>query len=314
MKLALCAISFTLLTRFAVAGERPNWINSPAEFCGAGKLCAVGEGSGQMSAAANARNEIARVFETKVSSDSTVATTATEKTNEGVVSGELSESLLNVIKETTNEVLEGVSIEQNFEAEDRYYALAVLNKMKAASLFETKMKSLDEENVALFETGRRTDLYRILKNFDVRERLNTRYQILRNSAFASPISYSDVMKMKAKFRSNRTPVSVSIDSDELKAFVVSLLLEMDFKVVPTAEAKYDVVGKWIDTKEHLNVKGFEKHTFVFELTAVSKKGAKLGSLTSENSQTARNVAQCRERALPLIKDEVINSIDRLNIN
>ncbi len=314
MKLALCAISLTLLSQFTFGGERPAWVNSPAEFCGAAKLCAVGEGSGQMSAAAAARNELARIFETKVSSESTVATSASEQSSGSVVSGELSESLLSVIKETTNEVLEGVNIEQNFEGEDRYYAMAVLSRMKAASLFENKMKSLDEENVALFETGRRTDLYRILKNFDLRERLNTRYQILRNTPYASPISYSDVMKMKAKFRSNRTPVSVQIENDELKAFVVSLLLEMDFKVVPSSEAKFDVVGKWIDTKEHLNVKGFEKYTFVFELTAKSKESAKLGSLTAESTQTARNVAQCRERALPIIKDEVINTIDRLNIN
>lgn len=314
MKLALCAISFTLLCLSATAKERPSWVNAPAEFCGAGKLCAVGEGSGQMSAAANARNEIARIFETSVSSESTTASSASETTREGVVQGELSESLLSVIKETTNEVLEGVVIEQNFEGEDRYYALAVLSKMKAASLFETKMKSLDEENVALFESGRRTDLYRILKNFELRERLNTRYQVLRPTGFPSPLSYSDVMKMKAKLRSNRTPIVVKIEDDGLKAFVVSLLLEMDFKVVPHDEAKYEVVGKWIDTKEHLNVKGFEKHHFVFELTASSKAGTKLGSLTAESTQTARNVTQCLERALPIIKDEVINTIDKLNIN
>ncbi len=314
MKLALCAISFALFGQVVFGEERPTWVNAPAEFCGAAKLCAVGEGSGQMSAAANARNEIARIFETSISSESTTATSASETSREGVVQGELSQSLLSVIKETTNEVLEGVTIEQSFEGESSYYALAVLHKMKAASLFESKMRSIDEENVALFESGRRTDLYRILKNFEVRERLNTRYQILRPTGFASPLSYSDVMKMKAKLRSNRTPVAVKIENDDLKAFVVSLLLEMDFKVVPSDEAKYEIRGKWIDTKEHLNVKGFEKHHFVFELAASSKSGAKLGSLTAESTQTARSLAQCRERALPLIKDEVINSIDKLNIN
>jgi len=320
--LASCA---RLITSLALIGtlnlsaeEAPKWVSGPAEYCGPGKLCAVGEGTGQMSAAANARNEISRIFETRVESETTVSSSAKESNAGGVVAGELTEEMLSIIKDSTEGVLQGVVIEQNYESSDRYYALASLNRLKASEILAARMKDLDEKNVNLFEAGKRTDVYRILKNFELRERLNDRYRILRSGGYPSPLSYTDVMKKKALLRQNRTLVSVDIVGDEKKSalmpFVVALLLDMDFKITAPEQATFNIVGTWMENKEHFNVKGFEKYNFTFSLVAKNKSGVKVGGLSTQAIQTGRNLQQSKERALPTIKSEITETIDKLNIN
>ena len=48
--------------------KAPEWTKSPDAACTKNEICAVGIGSGLNSAKANARNELAKIFETQIKS------------------------------------------------------------------------------------------------------------------------------------------------------------------------------------------------------------------------------------------------------
>lgn len=310
-------LSFTVVSSTAVA-ETPKWVHETSDYCRPTQLCAVGEATGKMGAGGNARAELGRIFETRVQSEATTVTEASEKSGSMGLSGELSESLMSILKESSDEILQGAEIEASFEAKDRYYALAVLDRNKAANILTTKMKELDEKNVVLFEEGKRTGLYRIFQNFEVRSELNERYQVLKGGSYESPLSFSDVMKKKALQRQNRTQLTLELkdgsSEESLMPFLVSLLLEMDFKISAGPEARYHLSGALTPIPQHMKVKGFEKYLFVFDLVAKDASGVKVGALKSEVVETGRSMRHAQERALEQIKNEILKTIDQLNIN
>lgn len=309
--------SFTAVSSSAEA-ETPKWVHETSDYCRPTQLCAVGEATGKMGAAANARAELGRIFETRVQSEATTVTEASEHSGAAGLAGELSESLMSILKESSDEILQGAEIEASFEAKDRYYALAVLDRTKAANILTTKMKEIDEKNVVLFEEGKRTGLYRILQNFEVRSELNERYQVLKGRPYESPLSFSDVMKKKALQKQNRTLLTLNLKNGSseksLMPFLVSLLLEMDFKISDNPEARYHLSGALTPIPQHMKVKGFEKYLFVFDLVAKDAKGVKVGAVKSEVVETGRSLAHAEERAVEKIKSEILKTIDQLNIN
>ena len=64
--LQACVITNTNAKTAAEA--KPKWINDPAAACAPSELCAVGTGATVKRAQADARNQIAKVFESKIKS------------------------------------------------------------------------------------------------------------------------------------------------------------------------------------------------------------------------------------------------------
>src|SRR5690606_18096662 len=93
-----------ILLCFETFAETPKWVNETSDFCPPTKLCAVGEGTGKMGAAANARLELSRIFETRVVGDQTLNTAATENNGANGPSGEISESIASRLRETSDEI------------------------------------------------------------------------------------------------------------------------------------------------------------------------------------------------------------------
>ena len=90
----ICSVGFA---------KEPKWMSSPAEFCSAAELCAVGEGSGTMMAESAARNEISKIFETRIKAKTTVFTNSESLSDaDGIISAETVEDVTSQVEEKPN--------------------------------------------------------------------------------------------------------------------------------------------------------------------------------------------------------------------
>lgn len=312
---------FILLISTAVYAKKPAWINDPASECRNYEICAVGEASGTMRADANARQEMAKIFKTRIKGSTAISTRSQQVSdNEGIISGRIDEDTFNKVKETTDQVLEGIVIKKRFEGKDAFYALAVLNKNSAAKGFVSKMKSLDEKIEELYKDGRRSSLNKILKLFKIRKALNEKYQLVKGRLYPRRVSYSKVMERKRALRKKNITIYVDIKeiekNKEIQHMVIKQLLGNDYRVVTNKKMKYHYIVKGtIKTqREYLKVKGFQKHKFLVSLKSINKKNENIGSLKFEVSKIGRSLKQTYEDAIPEIMDNIREQLDELNID
>lgn len=303
------------------ATELPEWINDPSTLCREEEFCTVGEGPGSMISEVEARKSMAKIFETKVRSEQKIITEALSKQGaEGVVSGEVNEEIFGRILESTEQTLIGVEIRKKYEGKESYFALAVLDRNKAAKRIASEISSLDEVNKEFMKEDRRRSLNIVLKNFMIRESLNSRHVLLVNRSISNPITINDVLKRKRIKRNLNVKVkaivSELLDSSEIRSQVLSLLSNNDFLIADKKSDKFKYLIK-IDLKkekQYFNVKGFVKFKFILKATSLNRKGVKLGSLDYTIVQTGRNFTQAYSNALPGIKNFLNMNLDELQID
>lgn len=310
-----------IIFSFSLEAKTPKWVNSPNDYCSAFELCAVGEGAGQMMAEANARKAIAKVFETQVKAKTDVTTSAHQKEgSEGVISGSTSEDVFTKVEETTDQTLKGVVIKETYQGKDAVYALASLDKRKAKKNFKGEMESLDEKILGHYKDGRRSSLNKILKLFEIRKKINEKYELLHGSRFLCPVKYKDVAKKKKEKRDQNVVVFVKIkeiaEDSEIQHLIIQQLLENDYRVITDKNKKYkfEVKGELTSEKQYLNVKGFEKYKFLLKLKSFNDKGVKVGALEFAKAYTGRSMIQAYENAAPFIKQYLSENINELNMD
>jgi len=301
-------------------GEEPEWVTNPKASCSLMELCAVGEGQGFMSAEGNALEGLAKIFQTKVDSKQIITSETESNTRDDVVSGSQSESVRTQAKITAEEVIEGAVIKKKFKGEEMVYALASLNKLKAAKIFTSKMRKIDEENKSLYLLGKRHHLSKVLKNLEVRDALHRRYLVVSDTSYPGPISLGKVLKRKNELAKNIVTILLEFKdheaSSELGKIVIKQLLGNDYRVVKNKLLKYDFVlrGDVEGTEEFMKVKGFEKHKFILNITSYDKKNRKKGSLAFSTVQTGRSLKQAYLNALPILANYIDTNLSVLNID
>jgi len=301
---------------------RPEWIESPADFCGEAYLCAVGEGPGLMVAQASARKNLAQVFETRVSGKSSVSTSASSRGDSASGGGEVSESYSSQIDELTNELMNGVEVNDNYDdiKGKSYYSLAKLNRAEGSSRFRNAMKALDEKMAELLKDGRRAALNKALKLWEEREALNSRYQILQGARYLVPSTYTQLMSKKREKARQAVAVFVEFDAPEnakeVKNLIATLLLQNDFKVVSDEDAKHSftVQGSLASEQQHMNVSGFEKYKFILKIRSLNSTGAKVGGLDYSVEKSGRTFTQCLSEATTALKQYLVDNLMLLNMD
>lgn len=317
--LVIIAISFFSAGNI-FAEERPEWINNPEKKCSPFEICVVAEAPGLLNAEAGARNQMARVFSSKVSSQTTVSQVASSTIDvEGVLRGDSAEEVANTIRIETDEILEGVVIKANYVGKDSVYALASLNKRKAAERIKNKMAKLDSDNKDHLKSGTRFDLNQILKNLAIRNGLEDRYIFLKGSGYPSPVSKSEVLTRKRDKR--KLDVTLLVDfkdkvPEEVQSAIIGELLAQDYRVVTEANRRfqYQVHVNFLKSSEYFNVKGFKKERYLLTIWSVNKEGEKKGRVEYSQSEVGRNEQQAFDRVLPKIKDFVTINMKDLNID
>jgi len=316
------SVAILLLSIQNSFSEEPKWITNTAESCTPMELCAVGESAGKMMAEVSARDEIAKIFETKIKSENEVLTTAYSKTDkDGVLSGEINEDVRSKIRETTELTLKGVVIKKHYEGEEAHYALAVLHKRKAAALMEREIESLSDKNNELFKDGRRSSLNKIIKNMAIMEKLNARHEFLVGSMVKSPLSLSQVMKKKREKRNENLHVALEVKeakkTKEISHLIKQKLVDNDYIVVKNGKetnAHYKVFGEIVSEKQYFNVKGFVKFKYILKISATNTTGKSVGALEYTSIQTGRSRMQAYANAIPGIRRFISENLNELSMD
>ena len=296
---------------FAIIAKEPGWLNAPEKSCKKSELCAIGAGTGFLSASSDAHSAISKIFETKISS--TFKQTLDSSSDYGP-------EITTEIEEATEGVLNGIEIKKRYEGKDTVYVLAVLNKRKAAKAFKSKIKDIDDEMKVLLKDDTSRSAIKLEKLFHKREILNRRYEFLKGEKIRSPVSFEKVFK-KRKATMKKAVLGVAIREGEIKGIneiVTGSLVELGYKVVElegegSSLATHVVQGSYTTESLYLKVDGFEKYKFVLNVFAIDKKGVKTGNLQFSTVQVGRNLKQAAEKASIEVEGYIKDHLHELSI-
>lgn len=313
-KVGMIILAFTLLLSLyaQAADKKPKWVDVPSKGCSAKKeICAVGFGEGRMEAERLAKVELSKYLSNNVSGKFT--------SNLASQSGQTTEELSEQIKEETDNVLEGASIKEVFEAKTGFYALAMMDKSKAAQGLKLKIDNLDTEIKVLHEDESTTAKAKLKKMFGKRQGLNQTYRLLSGVEIPSPINASDILK--ASQAALKTIIAhVYLDEDEpksIEAQIISLLSAQGYKVtsgrVRNPKATHIVTGEVISEKQYMNVAGFEKYKFIVKVSAQTAEKVISGHFNLEGTASGRNLQQSYEKVLTELTPKLSAKVEDLNI-
>ncbi len=141
---SLFFIVFLMVFSVPVYAGLPGWVKNPgSSYPGSKYIVGVGSGYSMIEAKNKAKAEISSVFSQKIESTQSLTHQADE-TFSSSGGGGLKEKIQNVtrLEVTTGEKLQGVQIKKTqFHSQSgKYYALAVLDRMKAASSYRSEFK------------------------------------------------------------------------------------------------------------------------------------------------------------------------------
>lgn len=178
-----------------VSGKDPNY--SSAEF-----LVGVGKGPKQEAAELDARGEIARIFESKVTSvmeDFQGAASKVSSSGKGVTVEV--QSVAQFTKVTAQKTLSGIEVRERGKDGNTFYALAVLDRAQCVNSLTEQIQALDEKIGAAVSSAEGGDKMAAFKNYgkainmmDEREALNAMLRVCdkKGKGIPSPVSVGDL--------------------------------------------------------------------------------------------------------------------------
>lgn len=308
MRLLLC---MTVFLSLSLSAKEPAWIKNADKGCKKSELCAVGEGESLSRAKRAARLAIGKIFGTRIKSE--------YKEKIAAMGKDVTTDMSDDVQEITDIALEGVSVQKTYESNTGWFALATLNKRKAANSYKREIDKLDEKMLVLMDDATAGSLMKVEPLFIKREEMNSRYAFLTGQAFPPVVSYEDVFKGK-RAATNSMVVHVYLDEKEpkeIEGILSKALSDRGYKTTSgrkrSKNSTHIVTGEYISEKQHLNVEGFEKWKFILKVKAAAASKVESGVLTHDVTTTGRTFAQAKERALPEMKEFLKENIEKLNI-
>ncbi len=299
-----------MLTSVANAKD-PKWVKNTSKGCRKSELCAVGEGESLSRAKRAARLAIAKIFSTQINS----------KFKESISSNNsvMDEKTSDEIEEITSAALEGVEIKKTHETKIGYYALAAMNKRKAAKSFRREISKLDDKMKVLMADSSNSSKMKVEPLYIKREELNKRVEFLTGMEVPSVVSYEDVFKGKKEASANMV-VHIYLDEQEPKDIEAALSKALSRKGYKTSSGRvrnkkstHIVTGEYVAEKQYLKVEGFEKYKFLLKIKASTAKRVESGAMSFSVIEMGRNYSQAMAKALPKVKEYIKTNIDKLNI-
>lgn len=291
--------------------EDPAWLYSPYDACSQGaELCATGEGKGFAQADAEARANLASIFEVKVQSELNVSTTSSQTFP---WQGQVKEEVQKSIKESVDQVLETVQIKNRFKKDGLSHALASLDRHKASELMGSRLLKLDGELETLWKNHQRTNLRKIVKLFTERERLNERYSVVSGQARPSKVTWEEIIQWReSKPETEPLVLKIGQAPDWMKEKISELLTEAGFRLVK-GDASKIVTVQVNSIKEFLNVEGFEKFTFTLGMTSIVD-GHKKRTISASETVTGRNQADALLRVKSFFTEYIEQHLSDLKLD
>lgn len=291
--------------------EVPGWIYAPYEACSEDtELCATGEAKTYAEADAQARNNLASIFEVKVKSELNINTSSTQTFPwSGAVKQEVQQSL----QESVDQILETVQIKKHAKHNKLSYALASIDRSKASELIGGRLTKIDDELNTLWAKRSRTNLRKIVRLYLEREKLNERYSIVAGAPRPSQMTYKDIIAWReTRPKTENLTLKVGQAPDWMTEKLKELLTEAGFRIVKGDANK--AVSLNVDSiKEFLNVEGFEKHTFTMNLTSF-ENGEKNKVITASETVTGRSQADALLKVKNYFNDYIEQHLSDLHLD
>ena len=284
----------------------PKWINEPKLECKEENICAVGIGKDYKLAISDAKNNIQKYFETKISSS---------------FRNELINNNDNNIKEYSNEfindetlgVLKGVEIIKSYSKNKVFYVLASLDKPKMVNEIKAEIQSIDEKMLVLIDETSTISSRKLEKMFSQREELNKKYLFLTNTKIPEIVRYEDIINNKNRNKKNSISYYIEVNNEDIKVLLSNLITESGGNITNKIEDVGIIIkGKITTKKEFLQVKGFEKYSVMLEISSI-KDGKIINTLTKKETDTGMSYEQvyskCMNRISNYITENFINLIE-----
>jgi hypothetical protein len=291
--------------------DDPAWLYSPYDACSEGsQLCATGEGKGAAQADAEARANLASIFEVKVQSEFNVSTSSSQTFS---WQGQVKEEVQKSIRESVDQVLETVQIKKRFKKAGLSHALATLDRHKASELMGGRLLKIDGELNTLWENHQRTNLRKIVKLYMERERLNERYSVVSGQSRPSKVTWEKIVKWReSKPETEPLILKVGQAPDWMREKISELLTEAGFRLVKGDANK--IVTVQVDSiKEFLNVEGFEKFTFTLSMTSIVN-GNKKRTISASETVSGRTQADALLRVKKFFTEYIEQHLSDLRLD
>lgn len=291
--------------------ETPTWIYSPYDACSEQReLCATGEAKTLAQADAEARKNLASIFEVTVKSDFNVNTSSSQTFP---WSGAVKEEVQHSLQESVNQVLETVQIKKHAKEKGLTYSLATLDRSQASDLIGGRLTKVDDELNVLWDKRSRTNLRKIVRLYLEREKLNERYSIVSGHPRPAKMTYKDIMDWRStKPKTEALALRIGQAPEWMSEKLKELLTEAGFKIVKGDAQK--AVSLNVDSiKEYLNVEGFEKYTFTLNMTSY-QGGEKNKVLTTSETVSGRSQADALLKVKHFFNDYIEQHLADLHLD
>jgi hypothetical protein len=291
--------------------EVPGWIYAPYEACAEEtELCATGEGKNSGESDAQARNNLASIFEVKVKSEFNVQTSSTQTFPwQGAVRQEVQQSL----QESVDQILETVQIKKRYRQKGLSHSLAALDRNKVSELLGNRLTKIDDELNVLWDKRSRTNLRKIVRLYLEREKLNERYSIASGQGRPSRMTYKDIMAWRqTRPRIENLALRIGQAPEWMSEKLKELLTEAGFRIVK-GDAKKAISLNVDSIKEHLNVEGFEKYTFTMNMTSY-EDGEKNKVLAASETVTGRTQADALLKVKAFFNEYIEQHLSDLHLD
>ena len=289
--------------------SKPKWVNDPSSACASNELCAVGTGATVKRAQADARNQIAKIFESKIKSS--FETTFIDENDTSY------SKVKDYISDESEVILQSVEVKETYEDEKSgdVYALAVLNKPTAARITKQDIDNLDQKMLALMKEDTPAAAVQLEKLYEERRTHNRRYTVLTGHPMTEQVTYDQVYGNK-KTRIGKRHIFLTVDGKPNAAFdqaVRSVLKENGYTFAASAsEETPKVTISFEEEEQYIKVKGFVKYAYHFTMRAPDKKDQMIDVLATTIEESGRSQQQAFKNALTSLKTYIQENILTLN--
>ncbi len=296
-------IFLLFFANYVFAENIPEWIIDIDKFCNKNLLCATGNGNTLNAAKIDARNNIQKIFETKVNSKF-----ANIIINDNDI---VLEDTFNELKDETSGILNGVIINKTYNDGKNFYAMAILDKIKTAKNIEKEIDKIDEKMKILIQENSYNSSLNLEKLYQERENLNKKYLFLTGDELEEDISYRQVIKNKNDKKNNLPLYFIKVNEpyDSLESTIKDILVKNDLDITEKIDNSVKIVKADLKMiKDYINVPGFERYKININID-ILKNGKNSGFIKFEFLETGRSKEQIYSKAIERIREYIEENFD-----
>lgn len=243
--------------------ERPTWIDNANQlYPEKSYLTAVGEASTRNLAGKNALANLTEIFSVTVNAESKSLTESVKQQSAVGVTMQSSSSFNRQVETNSEHVIEGVEIKESWlSPQGRYYALAVLDKLKATTNLRETISRLDQQSADKIDYSLNkapnviTSINALREARDIqmsRQMANTQLKYISGIGMGSDLSSEKIEQLITE-KLAALKVTVDASDEQTKSAIESGLSAMGIKLVDNSSLLVKAV---LDTGEAEQINGW----------------------------------------------------------